>query len=228
MSHCSLILFPIATAQATTPMVNSLGKERYTLLFTILGAVSMLPCIFFLPKLIGVYSMAVASGLCFAIISICNFVVLKKEVGAFINHKKTIPLILSSILLAVSGYFSARLLRSYAGHITTIIVTGVYLVFFFFIIIGVFDIADIVACTQMLTPSAKTSNIRHNDSKQSSDAAKTRKFGTKTAYRVTHSHSKPTHEKKSESTSKIIKKSAEKRPETRKNRASHRAQSKVA
>ena len=228
VSYCSLILFPIATAQATTPMFNSLGKERYTLLFTILGAVSMLPCIFFLPKLIGVYSMAVASGLCFAIISICNFVVLKKEVGAFINHKKTIPLILSSILLAVSGYFSARLLRSYAGHITTIIVTGVYLVFFFFIIIGVFDIADIVACIKMLKPSAKTSNIRHNDSKQSSDAAKTRKFGTKTAYRATHSHSKPTHEKKSESTSKIIKKSAEKRPETRKNRASHRAQSKVA
>lgn len=224
VSYCSLILFPIATAQATTPMVNSLGKERYTLLFTILGAVSMLPCIFFLPKLIGVYSMAVASGLCFAIISICNFVVLKKEVGAFINHKKTIPLILSSILLAVSGYFSARLLRSYAGHITTIIVTGVYLVFFFFIIIGVFDIADIVACIKMLKPSAKTSNI----SKQSSDATKTRKFGTKTAYRATHSHSKPTHEKKSESTSKIIKKRTEKRPETRKNRASHRAQSKVA
>lgn len=105
----------------------------------------------------------------------------------------------------MSGYFSARLLRSYAGHITTIIVTGVYLVFFFFIIIGVFDIADIVACIKMLKPSAKTSNIRHNDSKQSSDAAKTRKFGTKTAYRTTHSHCKPTHEKKSESTSKIIK-----------------------
>ena len=166
VSYCSLILFPIATAQATTPMVNSLGKERYTLLFTIFGALSMLPCIFLLPKLIGVYSMAVASGLCFAIISVCNFVVLKKEVGAFINHKKTIPLMLSSVLLAVSAYFLARLLRTYAGHITTIIVAGVYIVFFFFLIVGVFNIADVVAYIKMLAPSTKIA--RHTKSAKKS------------------------------------------------------------
>lgn len=167
VSYCSLILFPIATAQATTPMVNSLGKERYTLLFTIFGALSMLPCIFLLPKVIGVYSMAVASGLCFAIISVCNFVVLKKEVGAFINHKKTIPLILSSVLLAVSAYFSARLLRTYAGHVTTIIVAGVYIVFFFFLIVGIFDIADVVAYIKMLAPQTKIA--RHSKTEKSSE-----------------------------------------------------------
>lgn len=38
VSYCSLMLFPIATAQSTTPMLNSLGKERITLLGTVVGA----------------------------------------------------------------------------------------------------------------------------------------------------------------------------------------------
>lgn len=172
--------------------------------------------------------MAVASGLCFAIISICNFIVLKKEVGAFINHKKTIPLILSSILLAVSGYFSARLLRTYAGHITTIIVTGVYLVFFFFLIIGVFDIADIVACIKMLKPGAKTSNIRRSDSKPHSNARKTRKNEEKGKRQTASSRCKRAHGSKAKYDSQITAKSTKNRSEPRKNRALHRTQSKVA
>lgn len=172
VSYCSLILFPIATAQATTPMVNSLGKERYTLLFTVFGALSMLPCIFFLPKLIGVYAMAVASGLCFLIVSICNLIVLKKEVGSFINFKKAIPLILLSLLLAASGFFTARLLVTYAGHVTAIVVTGVYLVFFFFLIVNAFDVADVIAYVKMLKPDLKlasfkrTTTKKHNNTKR--------------------------------------------------------------
>lgn len=180
VSYCSLIIFPIATAQATTPMVNSLGKERYTLIFTIIGALSMLPCIFFLPKVIGVYSMAVATGLCFCIVSICNLIVLKKEVGSFLNLKKTAPMVFSSVLLSVSAFFSARLLRTYAGHITTVIVVGVYVVFFFFLIVNAFKIVDIAACVKMLKPNVDTA-CKHNKKPSelhSKHAAKLRRNAT--------------------------------------------------
>lgn len=152
VSYCSLMLFPIATAQATTPMLNSLGKEKLTLLHTLLGALAMLPCIFFMPKYIGVYAMALASGVCFLIIAICNLIALHKEVDSFINHKKTVPLILLSVPIGVIGVFGARLLCKYAGNLTAVIVIGVYTVFFFFLIINAFDIADIAACIKMFAP----------------------------------------------------------------------------
>lgn len=154
VSQCALIIFPIAIAQATTPMINSLGKERLTLVFTLIGSLSMLPVIFFLPQVIGIYSMAVATALCFTIIAICNLIVLKKEVGSFANVKKAIPLICLSALLATSASFLSRLLNAYAGQWTSIIVCGVYIVFFFFLIINAFDVVDIIAYVKGLKPNA--------------------------------------------------------------------------
>lgn len=152
VSYCSMMLFPIAAAQATTPMLNSLGKEKNTLLHTLIGAIAMIPCIVFMPKYIGIYSMALASGLCFLIIAIANFIVLKKEVGSFFDGKKNCTLILLSILLAVGAMFLSRLLRFYANDITAIAVVGVYVTFLFFVIANAFDIIDIVGCARLIIP----------------------------------------------------------------------------
>ena len=153
VSYCSMMLFPIAIAQSTTPMLNSLGKEKNTLLHTFLGALAMLPCIIFMPRYIGVYAMALGSGVCFLVISIANFIVLKKEVGSFANLKKDCTLISLSIPLAVGSAFLARLLRIYANHFTAIVVVGIYVVFLFFVTANAFDVIDLVGCVKMLLPS---------------------------------------------------------------------------
>ena len=167
VSYCSLMLFPIATAQSTTPMLNSLGKERMTLLGTVVGAIAMIPCILFMPKYIGIYAMALSTGLCFLLIAIINLIVLKKEVGSFANHKKNLPLILLSIPLAVTGLFGAKLLCRYADYITAIVVVGGYILFFFFLIISAFNVVDVTACIKMLAPqkasktAVKSASKRH-------------------------------------------------------------------
>lgn len=153
VSYCSMMLFPISIAQSTTPMLNSLGKEKNTLLHTFLGALAMLPCIIFMPRYIGVYAMALGSGVCFLVISIANFIVLKKEVGSFANLKKDCTLISLSIPLAVGSAFLARLLRIYANHFTAIVVVGIYVVFLFFVTANAFDVIDLVGCVKMLLPS---------------------------------------------------------------------------
>lgn len=153
VSYCSMMLFPIAIAQSTTPMLNSLGKEKNTLLHTFLGALAMLPCIIFMPRYIGVYAMALGSGVCFLVISIANFIVLKKEVGSFANLKKDCTLILLSVPLAIGSAFLARLLRIYANHFTAIVVVGIYVVFLFFVTANAFDVIDLVGCVKMLLPS---------------------------------------------------------------------------
>lgn len=167
VSYCSMMLFPIAIAQSTTPMLNSLGKEKNTLLHTFLGALAMLPCIIFMPRYIGVYAMALGSGVCFLVISIANFIVLKKEVGSFANLKKDCTLVSLSIPLAVGSAFLARLLRIYANHFTAIVVVGIYVVFLFFVTANAFDVIDLVGCVKMLLPSkAIKTQSRRNSAKK--------------------------------------------------------------
>ena len=159
VSYCSMMLFPIAVAQATTPMLNSLGKEQNTLLNTVLGALAMLPCIFFMPKYIGVYAMALSTGVCFLLVSVLNLIVLKKEVGSFVNLKKITPLVLLSSPITVTGLFGAKLLVTYADYITATVVIGVYIVFFFFIVVSAFDIVDVVGCIKLFAPDSAISKL---------------------------------------------------------------------
>lgn len=177
VSYCSMMLFPIAVAQATTPMLNSLGKEQNTLLNTVLGALAMLPCIFFMPKYIGVYAMALSTGVCFLLVSVLNLVVLKKEVGSFVNLKKITPLVLLSIPIAVTGFFGAKLLVTYADYITATVVIGVYIVFFFFIVVSAFDIVDVVGCIKLFAPDSAISKL---SLKKRKSAKPKSKFKTKT------------------------------------------------
>lgn len=153
VSYCSLMLFPIATAQATTPMLNALGKEKNTLLHTLAGGVVMLPCIFLLPKYIGVYAMALSMGSCFLLTSILNFITLYKEVGSFMDGKKTLCTILFSIPIALTALFGAKLLEKYSTSLTAIIVIGVYIVFFFFLAISAFKIVDITSLIKLFKPT---------------------------------------------------------------------------
>lgn len=152
VSYCSFLLFPIAIAQVTTPMLNSLGKERSTFINTLIGTLLILPCVSLLPRYIGVYAMAVGSGLCFSAISILNCIILKKEIGAFANFKKAAMLVGFSIPLAVLGLLSERLLCAVAGKWVTAPVIGILLLFLLFVFINAFDIVDIVGFIRLLRP----------------------------------------------------------------------------
>lgn len=165
VSNCSLLLFPVAISQATTPMLNSLGKEKVTLISTLAGTLSMLPCIFFLPKFIGVYAMAVASFVCFSIIAVVNCVTLKKEVGDFADIKKFLKTVGFAVPLALIGLFSARLLNAVAGDVVTVIVLSVFLFFFSFVCVTAFQIADISVYLKLLRPTF-TQSVKRKSAKR--------------------------------------------------------------
>ena len=160
VSYCSLLLYPVAISQATTPMLNSLGKEKNTFFNSLIGAIFILPCIFFLPKFIGVYAMAVGSGGCFAIIAVLNLITLKKEVGAFSDVKKSFITVGFSIPLAILGMLTQRLLSSVTGNIVTIIVLITYLGFFMFLFVTAFDIVDVAGYVKLLRPASIASRKR--------------------------------------------------------------------
>ena len=143
VSNCSVMLFAIVLAQVTTPMLNSIGKEKTTFIHSLIGAAVMLPCTLLLPKYVGVYSMAIGSGACFLTIAILNVVALTKKVGSFLDFKKTMTLIAFSIPLAVLGMLADRLLSSVAGDLATTLTLGVLLTFFMFVLLNAFEIANV-------------------------------------------------------------------------------------
>ncbi len=150
VSYSAIILFPIAISQATTPMLNSLGKERSTFVNNLVGTLMMLPCIFFLPKVIGVYAMAVASGLCFLIISILNTIALRRAVGKFWDVSKLVKTLAFSIPLACLGVFTTRLIHARVGDIGTMLVVGVLIMFFLIVFISAFDIVDVQGYVKLI------------------------------------------------------------------------------
>jgi stage V sporulation protein B len=144
VSYCSILLFPVAVSQVTTPVLNSLGCEKQTFVSSVLGAICILPCIFFLPRYIGVYSMAVGSGICFTLTGIINLVVLSKKLGGIGNLKRCASVFFFALPLGITGMFAGRLLRAASDSVfVTIAVVGTYVLFLLVLFINAFSIADI-------------------------------------------------------------------------------------
>ncbi len=153
VSYCSALVFPLGLSQVTTPMLNSLGMERRTFTNYVLGAVCMLPCIFFLPTYIGIYAVAVGSGAGFLVTAVLNYISLTKKLGRPKDVKKAVFTVAFSIPLGVSATFSYRLLSAVAGEIFSAFIIAFYVLFLFIIFISAFDVVDIKALLVSVRPS---------------------------------------------------------------------------
>lgn len=155
VSNCAFMLFFIAMAQVTTPVLNSLGREKTTFLNSLAGVAVMTPCTLFLPKYIGVYAMAIGSASCFLIISALNMIALRRHLGSFLEVGKMFKCLLFSVPLAFLGVFADRLLTAVAGGLVSSIVLAGLLIFLLFIFIHAFKIADVAAVIKLLRPTYK-------------------------------------------------------------------------
>lgn len=152
VSYCSALIFPISIAQVTTPMLNSLGKEKLTFLSTLLGAILTLPCILLLPKFVGVYAMAIGSLVCFGFVSVFNLVALRRLAGKFFDFKKLSKLLAISAPIALIGFFAERLVSPYVGSLVTVLALGALLLFFTFTAFCAFDAFDIAFYVRLIRP----------------------------------------------------------------------------
>lgn len=157
ISHCSPMVFPIAIGSSATPILNSLGLEKRTFLNYVLGAVLMLPCIFILPKFIGVYSLAVGMGLSMTVTAVLNLVTLKKQLGAIDGIKKSLTAMGFSIPIGLIGFFTIGLVERYVGYWFSMVITGFYVLFVFAICVSAFEIVDVKGYVKLLTPTTSLS-----------------------------------------------------------------------
>ena len=163
ISYCAPMVFPMALGQATTPILNSLGLEKRTFTNYIIGAVLMLPCIIFLPKLVGIYSVAIAMGVSVTITATLNSMTIFKKLGKGIGLKKALLAPAYSIPLGLTGLFADRLLSNFLNKWVSLIVVGIYIVLFFVLATSIFNVIDIAGYVKMFAPTISLSKRKSDD-----------------------------------------------------------------
>lgn len=125
-----LMLF-MSLSSISTSMLNSMGLENKTLIYSIIGSVIMLLCIWFLPKFMGVYSLLVGFTFVYGLSTLLNLFLLNKHC---VEKPKYLKFLLSSVGLCLPtiflGLMLEKLLLSTLGTLLTFFVSMIAMLVF--------------------------------------------------------------------------------------------------
>ena len=139
----AIIMLPMSLTMITTSMLNSLNKEKRTLLYYLAGASVMLLSIYFLPKYISVYALIIGFLLSFTITSVCNLILLNKTCREKPSYMKYMFFsVLIMLPSAVFGIFVKNIVSRYMGIIPETLIVVILTAAFNFILFKVFGMSD--------------------------------------------------------------------------------------
>ena len=153
VSYAAVIIFPLALGSITTPVLNSLGMENFSFISYVCGLICSLPCVFILPRHIGIYAAAVASGVGFAVTASMNSVFLMRRLGAPQGLGRPLGVCLFSLPLAMLGVFLERLTSPHLKELFVIIAVCLPVMGMFCLFISAFGIVDARGIIAMLLPT---------------------------------------------------------------------------
>ncbi len=144
LSFSAFLMLFMSISSITTSMLNSMGYENKTLIYYSISTVFMLLCVFFLPKLLGVYSLIVGSLCVYGITSFLNLKLLNQKCPEKPRYKKFVgKCFLSCLPTAVLGLMLEKMIFPHLGLFFTFIVCTVIMVVFHLLLyfgIGIFDV----------------------------------------------------------------------------------------
>lgn len=79
LSKCAALLLPMSANAILITILNSLGFEKKTFVFSLVGSALFLLCILFLPSFVGIYAFPIGLFLQFTIEAFCALFLLKKH-----------------------------------------------------------------------------------------------------------------------------------------------------
>ena len=79
LSRCAFLLLPMSATAILTSILNSLGFEKQTLYFSLIGSAALLLCILFLPAYVGIYAFPIGMGAQFVLEAALSLRLLKKH-----------------------------------------------------------------------------------------------------------------------------------------------------
>ncbi len=123
IAHSALILLPMSVTMISTSILNSLGCERQTLLFFLLGAACMLGCAWFLAPVLGSAALLLGMAADYTVSSVCSLALLVKKTGKLRSGRYFLRLSLVVIFASVLGTALRSLLMIYLDYIAALAVT---------------------------------------------------------------------------------------------------------
>ena len=147
ISNGCLLLLPMSLSMISTSILNSLGKEKYTFVFYVLGSIGMLLLLFLLTPLCHEYAYLIALFFHFSLTAVCNLVLLKKTLSTLSDDARrpvitnkvfftllgvmVICLLGKTCMCALSGVFSVVIALLLSALVITCACGGWYLLFLY-------------------------------------------------------------------------------------------------
>ncbi len=131
LTASSFLMLFMSLSNITTSMLNSMGLENKTLLFFVIGGAFMLLSTWFLPSVIGIYSLIVGFAFIYVLTTVLNLILLNKHCAQkpqyfkFVCHSAM--LILPTVLV---GIMLEKMLLAPLGLFLTLAVCAVCMMVF--------------------------------------------------------------------------------------------------
>ena len=124
VSNCSFILLPMCLSMITNTILNSMNREKVTLVYYFAGAAAMLACMAALMPFVGVYSYVLGQGASFVITAALNIRLLKKLVKGVKIFKYFMKCAAVSALCCAFGYLLADATDGVLSPLLQLLVCG--------------------------------------------------------------------------------------------------------
>lgn len=144
LSASAFLMIFMGLSSITTSILNSLGLEKQTLLFFVIGAVLMLASVFFMPKYLGIYSLLLGYTLVYALTTILNLILINKHCKLKPQYKKFLCLSFCFNLPAVvMGFMLKKMLLPVVGSVASLLILSVVLTVFITALFIGFNVVDV-------------------------------------------------------------------------------------
>lgn len=125
VQRCSFILIPMCVTMISTTVLNSMNREKRTLIHFLFGAAAMILSILVLTKFVGVYSYMIGLAASYLITGTLNLILLTKVCGGLKYLKYTFHALIVTISSCVFGILLDGIISHYVAVIWQIIICSV-------------------------------------------------------------------------------------------------------
>lgn len=145
ISQSAYLLLPMSLSMIATSLLNSLNCERETLIFFLIGALSMLLCTFFLPKYIGNGALLVGMACNFSLSAVLSLFLLAKKTGALRSGKYALKLLLLTLPVFLLGSAVRKFLMSCLSFLPAAFFSALFTLFMEIALFQAFRLMDLKA-----------------------------------------------------------------------------------
>lgn len=125
VQRCSFILFPMCLTMISTTVLNSMNREKRTLINFLFGAAAMILSIAVLTKYVGVYSYMIGLAANYLITGTLNLILLKKVCGSLKYIKYTVHALIGTVAACAFGILLDGIISNYVSVLWQIVICAI-------------------------------------------------------------------------------------------------------